>query len=230
MRDQYKPAIGQHSKYTVGPGPSAHMLLPLMRWSKKNAERLAIVRLLLENDGLDPNGCLWYSDVESLPDGREVQHLTALHIAADRGDEEMVELLLEFGAVREMRDGKGFLPKERAAAKGHRRVVVLLEEGSLSEKEPEGKKVVEPKMKSGSKSKGVKKMAKAAVKKPALKGKSAAGVKKPTKSDVSKPPLPKGKTKSAVGTTRSSKSRRPYGRTREEIIAETWRTGIGDIW
>ncbi|KAK4160737.1 hypothetical protein QBC43DRAFT_112060 [Cladorrhinum sp. PSN259] len=114
------------NKYKLGDERSADLLVPLARWPKSNPERLEIARMLLENNGADPNGntqiyrgwCYSPSDLGMAP----------IHIAAGTGDVEMVELLLEFGADKDKKDGYGRTAMDLAKAKGERAVVNVLEE------------------------------------------------------------------------------------------------------
>ncbi|KAK4458565.1 hypothetical protein QBC42DRAFT_314200 [Cladorrhinum samala] len=112
-------------KYQLRGERSADLLVPLSRWPKDDPERLEIARLLLENDGADPNGhepvyhCWCYTPSELA--------YSPLHIAAGTGDKEMVELLLEFGADKEKKDGNAKTAEDMARAKSKVDVVKLLE-------------------------------------------------------------------------------------------------------
>ncbi|KAI0652133.1 ankyrin [Trametes meyenii] len=78
--------------------------------------------------GGDVHGLLAYlrdhpeTDVNSLDDNG----YTALHLAADRGHEEVVKVLLERGADKEIKDQDEFTAKELAGIAGHDEIVHLL--------------------------------------------------------------------------------------------------------
>jgi hypothetical protein len=59
---------------------------------------------------------------------------TPLHVASDKGDLEMVQLLLGAGADANLRDAEGARPIDAAAAGGHRPVVETLFPKSVPEK------------------------------------------------------------------------------------------------
>ncbi|KAK3985856.1 hypothetical protein QBC44DRAFT_311863 [Cladorrhinum sp. PSN332] len=114
------------TKFELRGERSADLLVPLARWPKSNADRLEIARMLLENKGTDPNGntpiyhCWCYTPSELA--------MAPIHIAAGTGDKDMVELLLEFGADKDKKDGYNRTALDLAKAKGKRDVVKLLVE------------------------------------------------------------------------------------------------------
>lgn len=54
-------------------------------------------------------------------------HLTPLHVAAQEGKQDMVKILLKFGANKSMKDLHDQLPVDYARAAGHTEIVNLLE-------------------------------------------------------------------------------------------------------
>ena len=58
-------------------------------------------------------------------EGADNSGATPLHLAADRGYGQLVDLLLEKGADVNARDKTGAMPLNEAADKGHREVVAL---------------------------------------------------------------------------------------------------------
>lgn len=104
----------------LGPTASATILIPITQWPKNNRDRLAVMRLLLES-GCDPNdkmennlwGDAWGGKIKS----RRKLYDAPLHQAAERGDDQMIKLLLEFGADRNLTsDWDGATPAKRARA------------------------------------------------------------------------------------------------------------------
>ena len=59
-------------------------------------------------------------------DDRDAGGRTALHLAAELGDETLVSLLLGQGADSQLRDYRGRLPVYYAVEKGHHEAVELL--------------------------------------------------------------------------------------------------------
>ncbi|KAK1756636.1 hypothetical protein QBC47DRAFT_460398 [Echria macrotheca] len=110
------------SKNGVGnklrPGSAATILLPITQWPKNNRDRLAVMRMLLDQ-GCDPNDMIsnnmW--ERQSMSEASRKLGDTPLHQAAERGDDQMVKLLLEFGAKRDVKSGwRGDTPAQRATA------------------------------------------------------------------------------------------------------------------
>ncbi len=98
-------------------GGSAGLLLPLTQWDIQNSDRLTVMRMLLKQ-GCDPNDRIHDWGFGQLC---AKQRDTALHLAAERGDGAMVDLLLEFGARKDAtgHGGLGDTPAERARGQGH---------------------------------------------------------------------------------------------------------------
>ena len=65
-------------------------------------------------------------DAEIQPEGIEPIGATALHLAADKGQKEVVEVLVLNGALLEVPDKRGYTPLHWAARNGHKEVVELL--------------------------------------------------------------------------------------------------------
>ncbi|KAK0750608.1 hypothetical protein B0T18DRAFT_389998 [Schizothecium vesticola] len=105
----------------LGPTASATILMPIAQWPKNNRDRLAVMRLLLES-GCDPDdkmetNSLWGDSWGSKTKSRRKLYDAPLHQAAERGDDQMVKLLLEFGADRNLAsDWNGDTPAKRARA------------------------------------------------------------------------------------------------------------------
>jgi ankyrin repeat protein len=59
-------------------------------------------------------------------DDRDAEGKTALHVAAELGDEALVGLLLDKGASSQLQDYRGRLAVYYAVEKGHHEVVELL--------------------------------------------------------------------------------------------------------
>ncbi|KAJ9157851.1 hypothetical protein NKR23_g744 [Pleurostoma richardsiae] len=110
----------------LGRGDSATLTLPVTLWDEENPDRLVVMRMLLEQ-GCDPN--------DKIFNGGWTQHMTAgqrdtaLHLAAERGDGPMVDLLLEFGARGDLTGsgGVGDTPAARARAHRHPRIAARIE-------------------------------------------------------------------------------------------------------
>ncbi|KAK4221151.1 hypothetical protein QBC38DRAFT_492645 [Podospora fimiseda] len=121
------------AKYKLQQYRSVDLLLPLARWPRENSDRLEVARMLLENNGADPNDntliyhCWCYTPSEL--------GMAPIHIAAGTGDKEMVELLLEFGANTEKKDGYGRRALDLAKEKGMEDVVKFLEEQNVRRKQ-----------------------------------------------------------------------------------------------
>lgn len=79
---------------SLGPGRSANLLIPLTQWGLDNPDRLVVMRTALEQ-GYDVNDTC---SLAPWPNPNIFQPDTPLHQAAQRGDDAMVDLLLEFGA------------------------------------------------------------------------------------------------------------------------------------
>lgn len=106
-------------------GGSAGLLLPLTQWDIQNPDRLTLMRMLLEQ-GCDPNDRIHDWGFGQLS---AKERDTALHLAAERGDGAMVDLLLEFGARKDMTGhrGQGDTPSERARGQGHPQLAERIE-------------------------------------------------------------------------------------------------------
>lgn len=87
----------------LGPCSSANLLMPITQWPKNNRDRLGVMRLLLEA-GCDPNDKVsnnkWNESLRF--ESRRKVFDAPLHQAAERGDDQMIKLLLEFGADRNL--------------------------------------------------------------------------------------------------------------------------------
>ncbi|KAH6645794.1 hypothetical protein BKA67DRAFT_582377 [Truncatella angustata] len=129
LGSQYKSEY-KDREYLVNHHSSSSILIPLVCCDKTNPDRLSIAHLLLKNKGLDPDGRLFhYSEIPTRNVWTPNQEgLTPLHIAASRGDLEMVQLLVSFGAkAKTWRDRHGKTPEQRAAANGYEEVVQFLQ-------------------------------------------------------------------------------------------------------
>lgn len=108
----------KNSDGQLRPGESADLILPLTQWPQNNRDRLTIMRMLLDQ-GCDPNDCLAKATWSQYYGPR--QRDMALHLSAERGDEAMVDLLLEYGARGDLQSGGGErdTAAERASRHGH---------------------------------------------------------------------------------------------------------------
>ncbi len=116
-----------------------NMTLGVVSWDEHKVERLDVMRMLLEA-GVDPNWTdvthrHWYSEARA--QGAPLGGDGPLHLAADRGDVEMVKLLLSYKAKNTLADGRGKSPSERARMAGHQEVADILEAWVQAEEEPE---------------------------------------------------------------------------------------------
>ncbi|KAI6084418.1 hypothetical protein F4821DRAFT_271145 [Hypoxylon rubiginosum] len=113
---------------------SAELALPITQWPTNNPDRLVVMEMLLEQ-GLLVDGNLAYyrrwndgSGISSLAMRTEEQlQDTCLIKAAERGDTKMVELLVRYGAKRDVRGAHGYTAAERARMKGHPKIAKYLE-------------------------------------------------------------------------------------------------------
>lgn len=92
--------------------PDIYGWTPLMR--AVQAERLAVVRVLLANPRIDVNAV-------------DESGQSALHHAAEQGTPEIAKLLLGHGARRDVHDRAGRTPGMIASASGHRELAALLQ-------------------------------------------------------------------------------------------------------
>ena len=118
------PLESMHEDGKLHPGDAANLLLPLTQWGMDNPDRLVLTRMLLEG-GCDANDLLSglpWSDWHTL-----AQSESALHIAAERGDEAMVDLLIEFGARGDSKGRDQDTAAERALSNGHTHIAAKLE-------------------------------------------------------------------------------------------------------
>ncbi|RYC54989.1 hypothetical protein CHU98_g11229 [Xylaria longipes] len=115
------------------------MTTGVAEWDHSKPDRLEVMQMILEA-GVDPNikkaradqvlaRCWWTGD-KTASDG-------PLHQAAERGDVEMVELLLRYGAKNTLADLHGLSPSERARMAGHNSVASMIEAWVPHEEAPE---------------------------------------------------------------------------------------------
>lgn len=102
----------------LGPSASANILMPITQWPKNNRDRLGVMRLLLEA-GCDPDdkvsNNMWHESFKM--QSRRKLFDAPLHQAAERGDDQMIKLLLELGADRNLAsDWNGDTAAQRARA------------------------------------------------------------------------------------------------------------------
>ncbi|KAH8886119.1 hypothetical protein GQ53DRAFT_845197 [Thozetella sp. PMI_491] len=100
---------------------SAEVAMPITQWPTDNPDRLVVMEMLLKQ-GLDVNGTLRTNDnSERLgpEDFEDQKHDTCLALAASRGDAEMVDLLLRYGARMNIKDARGGNAAQRARINGH---------------------------------------------------------------------------------------------------------------
>ncbi|KAF7535387.1 hypothetical protein G7054_g5455 [Neopestalotiopsis clavispora] len=108
-------------------GDSAQIALPLTQWPLKNGDRLTIMEMLLEQ-GLRVDGRLadygWTAG-----QGRPETQIrdTCLIQSAERGDMDMVKLLVGHGAGKDEKGAHGQTAAERARSKRHVKVAKWLE-------------------------------------------------------------------------------------------------------
>jgi hypothetical protein len=109
-----------------GPGQWADILLPVTQWGRDNPDRLVVMRMLLEQ-GCDPNDKIHDWGIPSAMTDKQFD--TALHLAAELGDGDMVRLLLEFGARNDLggSGGDGDTPAERARVNGFVEVAKMID-------------------------------------------------------------------------------------------------------
>ncbi|KAI1801811.1 hypothetical protein F4811DRAFT_563731 [Daldinia bambusicola] len=106
---------------------SANVALPITQWPIDNEDRLAVMEMLLKQ-GLVVDGKI--SEYGGYITERMTQdHLndTCLIKAAERGDADMVRLLLSYGASKDVQGGNGHTAAQRARVKGHTEVADYLE-------------------------------------------------------------------------------------------------------
>ncbi|KAL7622556.1 hypothetical protein AAE478_008063 [Parahypoxylon ruwenzoriense] len=108
-------------------GDSAELALPITQWPTDNPDRLVVMEVLLEQglvvDGKIADygwGSMDYRAEEQLQD-------TCLIKAAERGDTNMVDLLLRHGAARDVQGAHGHTAAQRARDKGHTEIADHLE-------------------------------------------------------------------------------------------------------
>ncbi|KAI1381036.1 hypothetical protein F4677DRAFT_405663 [Hypoxylon crocopeplum] len=108
-------------------GDSAELALPITQWPADNPDRLVIMEMLLEQ-GLVVDGKLTDYGWGSMA-GRAEEQLqdTCLIKAAERGDTDMVDLLLRHGANRDVQGAHGHTAAQRARDKGHTEIADYLE-------------------------------------------------------------------------------------------------------
>ncbi|KAI1414949.1 hypothetical protein F5Y13DRAFT_157591 [Hypoxylon sp. FL1857] len=110
-------------------GDSATLALPITQWPINNPDRLAVMEMLLEQ-GLVVDGKLADYGWEHIPmDPRPEEQFqdTCLIKAAERGDIDMVDLLLRHGAKRDVQGAHGHTAAQRARDKGHAGIADYLE-------------------------------------------------------------------------------------------------------
>ena len=88
----------------------------------EKASHNPLIAAALIASGADVNATSRKSDTTTTP-WSDKHAQTALHIAAALGDEEMVERLLDSGAMVDMQDSEGETALANAASAGHEKVV-----------------------------------------------------------------------------------------------------------
>lgn len=118
--------IASEGSIPIPPGQSANLLRPLTQWDDASEDRLQVARMALEQ-GYDINEQL--NDHGSPSSLTARQRDSALHLAAERGDGPLVDLLLEFGARGDVRGGGGEedTPVQRARVHGHADIAARIE-------------------------------------------------------------------------------------------------------
>ncbi|KAI1774079.1 hypothetical protein F4818DRAFT_91825 [Hypoxylon cercidicola] len=113
---------------------SSDLAMPITQWPTSNQDRLLVMEMLLEQ-GLVVDGKMvdyGYADygfgfsTEGMRTEEQLQD-TCLIKAAERGDTQMVELLLRHRANRDVRGAYGDTAAERARKKGHPKMAKYLE-------------------------------------------------------------------------------------------------------
>ncbi|KAI0838517.1 hypothetical protein F5Y06DRAFT_296594 [Hypoxylon sp. FL0890] len=108
-------------------GDSADLGLPITQWPTKNPDRLVVMEMLLEQ-GLVVDGKIADYGLEPIVARPEEQlEDTCLIKAAERGDTKMVELLLKYGAKKDVQGAHGHTAAQRARGKGHTEIADYLE-------------------------------------------------------------------------------------------------------
>jgi len=118
--------IASEGAIPIPRGQSANLLLPLTQWDNASEDRLQVARMALEQ-GYDVNEVL---NDRLYPSSRTArQKDSALHLAAERGDGPLVDLLLEFGARGDSRGdgGEEDTPAQRARVHGHADIAARIE-------------------------------------------------------------------------------------------------------
>jgi len=124
--------VASEGSIPISRGQSANLLLPLTQWDDASEDRLRVARLALEQ-GYDVNEQLNDHGYPSSLTAR--QRDSALHLAAERRDGPLVDLLLEFGARADLRGGGGEddTPAQRARVHGHEDIAARIE-GATSQR------------------------------------------------------------------------------------------------
>ncbi|KAI1392905.1 uncharacterized protein F4822DRAFT_145999 [Hypoxylon trugodes] len=108
-------------------GDSANLALPITQWPIDNPDRLVVLQMLLEQ-GLVVDGKVAEMPWGHLgPQPEHQKYDTCLIKAAERGDIDMVKLLLRYGAKRDMQGAHGHTAAQRAKEKGHTEVANYLD-------------------------------------------------------------------------------------------------------
>ncbi|OTA63985.1 hypothetical protein K449DRAFT_380921 [Hypoxylon sp. EC38] len=108
-------------------GDSAQLALPITQWPTDNPDRLVVMEMLLEQ-GLVVDGKIGDYILESMgPKTEEQLQDTCLIMAAERGDTDMVDLLLRYGAGKDVQGAHGHTAAQRARIKGHTKLADYLE-------------------------------------------------------------------------------------------------------
>lgn len=108
-------------------GDSANVALPITQWPMDNQDRLAVMEMLLKQGLVVDGKLLEYGGYITERRTEDTFNDTCLIKAAERGDADMVRLLLSYGARRDVQGGNGHTAAQRARVKGHTEIADYLE-------------------------------------------------------------------------------------------------------
>ncbi len=109
----------EHSLSDNYPGAdSANIALPITQWPTNNPDRLVVMELLLEQGLVVDGKTADYGSYSIIGRGEEQVQDTCLIKAAERGDTDMVDLLLRYGAGRDVQGAHGHTAAQRARDRG----------------------------------------------------------------------------------------------------------------